>query len=252
MTAAEKEQAKKIYFERCAGCHGVLRKGATGRTRAALEQEGQGRQGLPRAARSSWSQRSSGKDHRLRYRWRHGELRRHPTKGRNHPDVEVHPEHPDVPPEFSLKDNMDTWKVIVPVEDRPKKQMNNFNLKNMFSVTLRDTGEVALIDGDTRKSVPSSRPVMPSIFPAFPASGRYVYVIGRDGRLSLIDLWMEKPAVVAKSRSASMPARSIPPSSRALRINMPLPVVLLAAPVRDHGWRHAEAAQGRFHPWHDR
>ena len=28
MTAAEKEAAKKIYFERCAGCHGVLRKGA--------------------------------------------------------------------------------------------------------------------------------------------------------------------------------------------------------------------------------
>ena len=31
MTAAEKETAKKIYFERCAGCHGVLRKGATGK-----------------------------------------------------------------------------------------------------------------------------------------------------------------------------------------------------------------------------
>ena len=31
MTAAEKESAKKIYFERCAGCHGVLRKGATGK-----------------------------------------------------------------------------------------------------------------------------------------------------------------------------------------------------------------------------
>jgi mono/diheme cytochrome c family protein len=31
LTAAEKEQAKKVYFERCAGCHGVLRKGATGK-----------------------------------------------------------------------------------------------------------------------------------------------------------------------------------------------------------------------------
>ena len=27
MTADEKAAAKKIYFERCAGCHGVLRKG---------------------------------------------------------------------------------------------------------------------------------------------------------------------------------------------------------------------------------
>ena len=31
LTNDEKAAAKKIYFERCAGCHGVLRKGATGK-----------------------------------------------------------------------------------------------------------------------------------------------------------------------------------------------------------------------------
>ena len=31
LTPDEKATAKKIYFERCAGCHGVLRKGATGK-----------------------------------------------------------------------------------------------------------------------------------------------------------------------------------------------------------------------------
>ena len=31
MTLAEFELARKTYFERCAGCHGVLRKGATGK-----------------------------------------------------------------------------------------------------------------------------------------------------------------------------------------------------------------------------
>jgi nitrite reductase (NO-forming)/hydroxylamine reductase len=31
MTKAEFEKAKNIYFQRCAGCHGVLRKGATGK-----------------------------------------------------------------------------------------------------------------------------------------------------------------------------------------------------------------------------
>src|SRR3989304_2877838 len=31
MTAEEMTKANKIYFERCAGCHGVLRKGATGK-----------------------------------------------------------------------------------------------------------------------------------------------------------------------------------------------------------------------------
>ena len=31
MTKTEFDQARQIYFERCAGCHGVLRKGATGK-----------------------------------------------------------------------------------------------------------------------------------------------------------------------------------------------------------------------------
>ena len=31
MSKAEFDKAKNIYFERCAGCHGVLRKGATGK-----------------------------------------------------------------------------------------------------------------------------------------------------------------------------------------------------------------------------
>src|SRR3989338_2566454 len=31
ITKAEFDRAKQLYFERCAGCHGVLRKGATGK-----------------------------------------------------------------------------------------------------------------------------------------------------------------------------------------------------------------------------
>ena len=31
MSKAEFDKARQIYFERCAGCHGVLRKGATGK-----------------------------------------------------------------------------------------------------------------------------------------------------------------------------------------------------------------------------
>jgi len=31
MTKAEFDKARQIYFQRCAGCHGVLRKGATGK-----------------------------------------------------------------------------------------------------------------------------------------------------------------------------------------------------------------------------
>ncbi len=31
MSAKDYEHAKTLYFQRCAGCHGVLRKGATGK-----------------------------------------------------------------------------------------------------------------------------------------------------------------------------------------------------------------------------
>ena len=99
---------------------------------------------------------------------------------------------PDVPPEFSLKDQMDSWKVLVAVKDRPTKQMNKYNLNNMFSVTLRDTGEVALIDGDTKEIRSIVKTGYAVHISRMSASGRYVYVIGRDGRVSLIDLWMEK------------------------------------------------------------
>jgi nitrite reductase (NO-forming)/hydroxylamine reductase len=86
--------------------------------------------------------------------------------------------------------------------------MNNFNLKNMFSVTLRDTGEVALIDGDTKEIRSIVKTGYAVHISRMSASGRYVYVIGRDGRLSLIDLWMEKPAVVAEVK-IGFDARSV-------------------------------------------
>jgi len=59
LTAAEKETAKKIYFERCAGCHGVLRKGATGqepRSRTGPRRPRTERR--PKAARSNFGRRA--------------------------------------------------------------------------------------------------------------------------------------------------------------------------------------------------
>ena len=52
-----------------------------------------------------------------------------------------------VPPEFGMADMRKTWKVIVPPKDRPTRKLNRYNIENIFSTTLRDTGEVALIDG---------------------------------------------------------------------------------------------------------
>jgi len=208
LTAAEKEQAKKIYFERCAGCHGVLRKGATGKN---LEPH--------------WTKRDKDGNVTEGGTLKLGQQRLEKIIGYgtdggmvNFDDILTKDEislmskyiqnTPDVPPEFSLKDQLDSWKVIVPVKDRPTKQMNKLNLKNIFSVTLRDTGEVALIDGDTKEIVSIVKTGYAVHISRLSASGRYVYVIGRDGRLSLIDLWMEKPAVVAEVK-IGFDARSV-------------------------------------------
>ena len=208
MTAAEKDQAKKIYFERCAGCHGVLRKGATGKN---LEPH--------------WTKKDKDGNVTEGGTLKLGQQRLEKIIGYgtdggmvNFDDILTKDElslmakyiqnKPDIPPEYSFKETLDSWKVIVPVDQRPTKQMNNFNLKNMFSVTLRDTGEVALIDGDTKEIRSIVKTGYAVHISRLSASGRYVYVIGRDGRLSLIDLWMEKPGVVAEVK-IGFDARSV-------------------------------------------
>ncbi len=208
LTAEEKATAKKIYFERCAGCHGVLRKGATGKN---LEPHWTKK--LPDGSTQEGGTLKLGQN-RLEKIIGYG------TEGGmvNFDDILTKDEialmakylqnTPDVPPEFSFKDMTETWKVSVPVDQRPKKQMNSFNLKNMFSVTLRDTGEVALIDGDTKEIRSIVKTGYAVHISRLSKSGRYVYVIGRDGRLSLIDLWMEKPAVVAEVK-VGFDARSV-------------------------------------------
>ena len=132
---------------------------------------------------------------------------------------------PDNPPEWGMKQLNESWKLVVKPEDRPKKQLNKVNLKNVFSVTLRDTGEVALIDGDTKQIWGIVKTGYAVHISRLSASGRYVYVIGRDGKLDLIDMWFEKPTVVATSRSVWMHVRWKLPSSRALKTSWQLPVV---------------------------
>jgi len=208
LTNDEKAAAKKIYFERCAGCHGVLRKGATGKN---LEPhwtkklpDGQTQEGGTLKLGASRLEKI------ISYGTEGGMVNFDDILSKE--EIALMAKYiqttPDVPPEYSFKDTMDSWKEIVPVAQRPKKQMNNFNLKNMFSVTLRDTGEVALIDGDTKEIRSIVKTGYAVHISRLSKSGRYVYVIGRDGRLSLIDLWMEKPAVVAELK-IGFDARSV-------------------------------------------
>jgi nitrite reductase (NO-forming)/hydroxylamine reductase len=86
--------------------------------------------------------------------------------------------------------------------------MNNLNLENLFSVTLRDAGEIALIDGDSKKIVSILNTGYAVHISRMSASGRYLFVIGRDAKINLIDLWMEKPDTVAEIK-VGMEARSV-------------------------------------------
>jgi nitrite reductase (NO-forming)/hydroxylamine reductase len=208
LSKEQMEQGNTIYFQRCAGCHGVLRKGATGKN---LE--------------PSWSKKAADGTVTEGGTLKLGQSRlekiiANGTDGGmvNFDDILTKDEiklmasyiqqPPVAPPEWGLKDMTASWKDIVPPEKRPTKQMNKINLSNVFSVTLRDAGQIALIDGDTKQIVATVKTGYAVHISRLSASGRYVYVIGRDGLLSLIDLWMETPAVVAEIK-VGLDARSV-------------------------------------------
>jgi nitrite reductase (NO-forming)/hydroxylamine reductase len=197
MTKDEFDLAKRIFFQRCAGCHGVLRKGATGKPL------------------TTDKTRPLGSDY-LKSFINYGSPMGMPNWGTS---GELGPEEVDImarylqheppqPPEFGMKEMKETWNLLVPPDQRPTKQMNKLNLTNLFSVTLRDAGQVALVDGDTKEIVA----VIPTGYAVhisrLSASGRYLYVIGRDAKVNLIDLWMDPPQTVAEMK-VGMEARSV-------------------------------------------
>lgn len=208
LTDEERAQAKQIYFERCAGCHGVLRKGATGKN---LEPHWS--KTLADGTKMEGGTLKLGTE-RLEKIISYG------TDGGmvNYDDILSKQEinlmaryiqhTPDVPPEFSLKDMKDSWKLIVPVDKRPTRQLNNVNLKNVFAITLRDAGKLALIDGDTHKIWKVLDTGYAVHISRLSASGRYVYTVGRDGLTTIIDMWFEEPTTVASVRLGS-DARSV-------------------------------------------
>jgi len=197
LSPEEMKRATQIYFDRCAGCHGMLRKGALGPDL------------LPEKTRAMGTET-------LKYIIYHGTPGGMPDWGASgeltEEEVELMAKFiqlpPVNPPEKSIADMKKSWKVIVPPEKRPKKPETKRNWQNYFGVVLRDVGKVAIIDGDTKELVS----IVPSGFATHilrtSKSGRYMYAIGRDGKATVIDLWMKKPQNVAEIRVCN-DARSI-------------------------------------------
>ena len=197
ITAAEFAKAKKIFFQRCAGCHGVLRKGATGKPLTPDIT-------LPKGTAYLKAFIGFGSPGGMPNFGSSGQL--------SEAEVDLMARYlqhtPPVPPEFGMKKMKASWKVIIPVKKRPKRKMNKYNLKNVFSVTLRDSGEIALIDGDSKKIITIINTGYAVHISRMSTSGRYMYVIGRDAKINLIDLWMKKPDNVAEIK-VGMEARSV-------------------------------------------
>ena len=197
MTQEEFNRAATIYFERCAGCHGVLRKGATGKPL------------------TTDITRDLGYDY-LHSFITYGSPAGMPNWGTSgeltEADIDLMARYvliePPQPPEFGMEAMRASWKLIVPPADRPKTQQNDLKLDEMMSVTLRDSGQVALMDGQTGEIVKIFETGYAVHISRMSASGRYLFTIGRDAKVNMIDLWMKEPATVAEIKVGSE-ARSI-------------------------------------------
>lgn len=194
---AEMERGKQIFFERCAGCHGVLRKGATGKN---IEPES------TRAKGTAYLEAiiTNGSPAGMPEWGKSGILT--PEEVKLMAKYIQNPVPP--PPEWGLPDIRNSHKVFVPVEKRPTAPQTTRNWENYFGVVLRDAGKVAIIDGDNYELVNIVDTGFAVHILRTSATGRYFFSIGRDGKVTLIDLWMEKPDRVAELRPV-LEARSI-------------------------------------------
>lgn len=197
MTDAEFEAASAVYFERCAGCHGTLRTGATG---PALTPEASGELGTAALVEIL----TNGTDAGMPPFGQLGILSEDEIRLLS---IFIQKE-PPTPPALPISDITTSWNLIVPVADRPTQPVTTRNWENYFGVILRDAGQVAIMDGDTFERVALLDTGYAVHILRSSKDGRYFYTVGRDGRVTMIDLWPETPATVAEVKGC-IDARSV-------------------------------------------
>ncbi len=189
MSVEEFEEARRLYYGNCTGCHGVLREGTAGNplTPDVMRERGTeylqavinygASSGMP-----NWGTSDALTPKQINLLAR---FLQHPV-----------PQPPDMD-QYQIRDG---WRQDRALADRPKKPQHDYDLDNLFVVTLHDVGQIMLIDGASRKII-TTIPVGNSPHRVVAsASGRYLYVICRDGTLSLVDLYSSPPERVATVR----------------------------------------------------
>ena len=210
---AEFEQAKSMYFQRCAGCHGVLRKGATGKNLEPHPDKEKKTKGTLAAGTKKLEKIIS-----------------YGTEGgmNNFDDIFTKKEinllaryiqmEPPVPPEMSLALMKERTKQHVALKDYPTKPLHGRNWENFFVVIERDVGKVAIIDGDKKE-------VVAHIDTGYAVhvikgsehhnklhskdTGRFWYTMGRDGKMTKIDLWQMPDKMLVAETQVAYDARDV-------------------------------------------
>jgi len=205
LSEVEFETAKTLYFQRCAGCHGVLRKGATGKN---LEPHNTKKKGQRRLEKIIAFGTEGGMN--------------------NFDDIFTRDEitllakyiqlEPPVPPEMSLEMMRKRTRVFVEPKNYPTKPQHDRNWENFFIVIERDAGKVAIIDGDkheivkhinTGYAVHVAKSAERHATESVKNPGRFWYTIGRDGRVKKIDLWQTPERMLVAETQIAYDARDI-------------------------------------------
>jgi len=209
------ETAKGMYFQRCAGCHGVLRKGATGKSLTPQ----------PNKAKKSKGTLKLGTK-------RLSKIIKLGTEGgmNNFDDIFSDEEinilaryiqmEPPIPPEMSLALMKERHKVFIEPKDYPDKPLHGLNWENFFVVIERDAGKIAIIDGDTHEIVDhidtgyavhviKATEHHDTETPVGGVAGRFWYTQGRDGKMTKIDLWQNPGSMLVAEAQMAYDARDV-------------------------------------------
>lgn len=197
LAGAEFQSASDIYFRQCAGCHGTLRAGATGppldpgtmRQRGTRVIEAVVQNGLP-GGMPPWGKAGFLTPEEV-------------TRMARFLQMQV-----PTPPPLEMDEIRASWRLRIPVDRRPTAPRARGNWRNYTGVILRDAGKVAIFDAATRRRVALVNTGYAVHILRSSASGRYFYAIGRDGKVTLIDLWYPTPRVVAEVKGC-IDARSV-------------------------------------------
>jgi len=189
ISVEEFDEARRLYYGNCTGCHGVLREGTAGNPLTPEIMRERGTEYLQAVINYG---ASSGMPN-----WGTAELLT-PKQINLLARFLQHPV--PQPPDMDAFEIRDGWRQHRAVADRPTRVQHEHDLDAMFVVTLHDLGQIMLIDGETRKVINTIDVGSSPHKVTASASGRYLYVICRDGTLSMVDLFSNPPERVASVR----------------------------------------------------